>query len=507
MQAIESNRLRFYRELFHSWFDKGEVDSVALYVKDYPSLIFREMEFFLIPTIAKIIFDAKQSGGRDVYAMYFSNTKLLHEKLESFGILGRLCAHLRNFVLCTRSTLRRTLDALLHANLITCARDVVNVRVGLSDLHSLGFTSSLATTRDGQKFFVKQSIADPARIFYDMCDLLDVDVKKKEYVGNYHDLSITRFLPYEPNVKDARVFYRRMATLMALATALNLTDIHLENLLVHDQYPVILDFESLFTFKENQDLSDVESTLFVEQVSADFDGPIAKSFISALQGGAVRSKSFLHPFVVDDGSDNFRVSYRKLSNYESHNRIISGHRVVQPHHYLKTIISYFVKTMQGIRKNKLKILNLFSSVCLGSYRYRYILRPTAFYHFLFVRSHQPSEYMHLDAYWDKIRSKLDDVQVSHFCKSAKQEIIAYELEAIKNGLIPFFYRDSHTLNLYTIDSKVICHAFTQTLETNLVEKIHRISDRYIQENALIITKSLNKTGEIDQVARNAGWIV
>lgn len=61
---------------------------------------------------------------------------------------------------------------------------------------------------------------------------------------------------------------------MAVSVILNLTDIHSENLLVSDGLPVILDFETLFTFKETSSglidntITDVEATLFIEPVQS-----------------------------------------------------------------------------------------------------------------------------------------------------------------------------------------------------------------------------------------------
>ncbi|WP_441702325.1 DUF4135 domain-containing protein [Helicobacter pylori] len=303
---------------------------------------------------------------------------------------------------------------------------------------------------------------------------------------------------------------------MAVSAILNLTDIHLENLLVSDGLPVILDFETLFTFKETSSglidntITDVEATLFIEPVQELINNNTLdnkrRSIISGLQGGEVRNKSFLYPFVINDGSDEFRVSYRKLSHYQSHNRISSNKTIIQPHLYSKVIINSFIETMIRICKNKQKLLDILNESYLSNFKYRHILRPTSFYSFISVRSWQPKEYINWDTYWNKVELTLDNQQVNCFSKNAKKQIIQYEIHTIQKGLVPLFYRDINTCNLYTADLKTIKNTFRKPLIECIKNKISQISDEYIHQNVLSIEESLNLSGSINQEEKNIGWI-
>ncbi|WP_143407985.1 DUF4135 domain-containing protein, partial [Helicobacter pylori] len=163
-----------------------------------------------------------------------------------------------------------------------------------------------------------------------VCKILNIHTKKKSIYWQSDLLNIADYIEYNPNVKDVELFYKRVAELMAVSATLNLTDIHLENLLISDGLPIILDFETLFTFKEtysgiiDNTITDIEATLFIEPIQELINNNTSdnkrRSIISGLQGGEVRNKSFLYPFVINDGSNEFRVSYRKLSHYQSHNR-------------------------------------------------------------------------------------------------------------------------------------------------------------------------------------------
>ncbi|WRB72487.1 DUF4135 domain-containing protein [Helicobacter pylori] len=500
----EPNRLRLYETLFNNWFNLEEIVSIEKYISMYRYILFRRMEFFLVPTIAELIFNAKQNKISNAYKYYFNDTKIILNKLYEIGILNRVRSNLVNFTTLTKNTIEKSIEALLLSKIISCKNDIKSIEVEFSDLHSLDFTSILVTIKKNRKFFIKSSLTDPSKVFYDVCKILNIHTKKKSVYWQSDLLNVADYIEYDPDV------------LMAVSAILNLTDIHLENLLVSDGLPVILDFETLFTFKETSSglidntITDVEATLFIEPVQElinnnTFDNK-RRSIISGLQGGEVRNKSFLYPFVINDGSDEFRVSYRKLSHYQSHNRISSNKTIIQPHLYSKTIINSFIETMLRICKNKQKLLDILNESYLSNFKYRHILRPTSFYSFISVRSWQPKEYINWDTYWNKVELMLDNQQVNCFSKNAKKQIIQYEIQTIQNGLVPLFYRDINTCNLYTADLKTIKNAFRKPLIECIKNKISQISDEYIHQNVLSIEESLNLSGSINQEEKNIGWI-
>ncbi|GAA9828581.1 hypothetical protein VN0510_03370 [Helicobacter pylori] len=512
----EPNRLRLYETLFNNWFNLEEIVSIEKYISMYRYILFRRMEFFLVPTIAKLIFDAKQNKISNAYKYYFNDTKIILNKLYEIGILNRVRSNLVNFTTLTKNTIEKSIEALLLSKIISCKNDIKSIEVEFSDLHSLDFTSILVIIKENRKFFIKSSLTDPSKVFYDVCKILDIHTKKKNIYWQSDLLNVADYIEYDPDVKDIEFFYKRVAELMAVSATLNLTDIHLENLLASDGLPVILDFETLFTFKETYSgiidttITDVEATLFIEPVQElinnnTFDNK-RRSIISGLQGGEVRNKSFLYPFVINDGSDEFRVSYRKLNHYQSHNRISSNKTIIQPHLYSKVIINSFIETMLRICKNKQKLLDILNESYLSNFKYRHILRPTSFYSFISVRSWQPKEYINWDTYWNKVELTLDNQQVNCFSKNAKKQIIQYEIQTIQKGLVPLFYRDINTCNLYTADLKTIKNAFRKPLIECIKNKISQISDEYIHQNVLSIEESLNLSGSINQEEKNIGWI-
>ncbi len=112
------------------------------------------MEFFLVPTIAKLIFDAKQNKIPNAYEYYFNDTKIILNKLHEIGILNRVRSNLVNFTILTKNTIEKSIEALLLSKIISCKNDIKSIEVEFSDLHSLDFTSILVTIKKTENFLL-----------------------------------------------------------------------------------------------------------------------------------------------------------------------------------------------------------------------------------------------------------------------------------------------------------------------------------------------------------------
>ncbi|WP_029410836.1 DUF4135 domain-containing protein, partial [Treponema pedis] len=464
--------------------------------------------------ISLLIFRKKKLNAVNIYDNYFSApyTNLLKD-LKKTPLINLITFNITSLLKTTKNSIYNAITNLVKLGFISNENDIEEIRLELGDLHFDNIMSILVITKSDKKFFLKSTPCEPADCFYKICDELNIDYVRKDLLAITKNYTISNFLAYEPIVANIENFYNRIGMLMAVATVLNLTDIHLENLLVSSNSPVILDFESLFTFRNtvstiNFDLSDkaitdIELTLFVEEFN---EKKAERSFISALQGGEVRNKSYLYPFVLNDGTDNFIVKYRKLSNYKSHNRICNNKGIVKPEQYISIIEKAFKKTMEKVIKNKEKIKNILTKSYVNQFKYRYIIRPTGFYHFIYVRSWQPTELENPDAYWNVIAKKLENEQIKNFDKDIKKQIIKSEIMALKQGLIPFFYRDGTSNNLFDFQNTVIKNTFLSSIFTCIQTKIDKIDDKYIHENLRALKNCLNSSKTINQKKLNQGWL-
>ncbi len=205
----EPNRLRLYETLFNNWFNLEEIVSIEKYISRYRYILFRRMEFFLVPTIAKLIFDAKQNKIPNAYEYYFNDTKIILNKLHEIGILNRVRSNLVNFTILTKNTIEKSIEALLLSKIIYCKNDIKSIEVEFSDLHSLDFTSILVTIKKNRKFFIKSSLTDPSKVFYDVCKILNIHTRKKSVYWQSDLLNVADYIEYDPDVKDIEFFLQK----------------------------------------------------------------------------------------------------------------------------------------------------------------------------------------------------------------------------------------------------------------------------------------------------------
>jgi Domain of unknown function (DUF4135) len=130
----------------------------------------------------------------------------------------------------------------------------------------------------------------------------------------------------------ARRFYHRFGALVAVAYSLNITDLHMENVLAVDEHPVLIDFETaLYRFPDSLRPVDITLTGLVEQ-------PTSAAPNSGLQGGGACRRWGLSP-----GREQERpvVSYREphlhLANRRSHR---SG-ELIQPAEFRQDLLAGF----------------------------------------------------------------------------------------------------------------------------------------------------------------------
>lgn len=115
----------------------------------------------------------------------------------------------------------------------------------------------------------------------------------------YDEYAYEEFVAYKPcnNLEEVEAYYQRFGQLMAVIQLLNGTDIHMENLISHGEYPVIIDLETLIQqpmpverqsshhLKEITDtlFHHVTRTLFLPTNGVKIEDPI-KIDLSALSG-------------------------------------------------------------------------------------------------------------------------------------------------------------------------------------------------------------------------------
>ena len=480
--------------------------------KNYEYKLIQIVEQSIIPTIANII-DGKTVCYNDIFDS--SDESIWKYLNRDFNLQSIVERKLNNYIeVCIKNiseiqSLSNILSSIFQLN-----KEIDNISFGYGDAHKNGKTTGIVQFENGSSYIFKPNQEGKQNLSY----VLD-SVFKYFNEALYDNLplkivpsiSIKDWIisPYINQVSSAKSeaeikdFYYVIGKTLAIAVLLQFTDLHCENIIAHNGYPYIIDYETIFSITDEQDTSDssIENTLLLQ--NGNERGFF--SLISGIQGGEERLKSFMVPFALNDGSDEFRVSYRKLSNRKMQNRIYFNDKIVYPENYSDCIINGFTKLMNIFLKNKECVKNLILKNLNDFLLFpRVVLRPTKLYGFLIARAMQPFELKRGELYWNDIEERLKEKSIN--IDTGIDEIVSYELSDSKSDIIPIFYKDTHSTNLYMGNNRIVKNAFRQTIEDSLLSSLDCIDESYIKTACTKIKLLLESTKSIDYSKEIEGWI-
>lgn len=252
--------------------------------------------------------------------------------------------------------------------------NLTNIKLSTGDSHHQGNSVSILQFQD-KKLVYKPKNLKICKSFEKFIDwytnsseLLPISIPKGIYKDEYtyNEFIIPKFCQNEKEVEN---FYIRYGYLIALCYLLNLNDLHLENIIAHGEYPVIIDIETCFQasveMENNSIYVDLLRYLEVDSVSNSFLLPKQISVgsdddieLSALSGREVKlSKTFLAPTEVN--TDKFH--YENVPGYfagADNIPKLSDNEEVEVKKYRLKILEGFDDFISFIMKNKNECLDI-----------------------------------------------------------------------------------------------------------------------------------------------------
>lgn len=206
--------------------------------------------------------------------------------------------------------------------------NLTEIALSIGDSHEQGNSVSILSFDDRKLVYkpkdlsISKSFDEFVEWYVSVSDLLPIKIPKGIYKKDYtyNEFIAPQFCRNEEEVQN---FYIRYGYLIALCYLVNLNDLHLENIIAHGEYPVIVDIETAFQVSpamEKQTIYvDLLRSLEVDSVSNSFLLPKLVSVgindqvdLSALNGKEVKvSQTFLSPTELN--TDQFH--YEKVHGY------------------------------------------------------------------------------------------------------------------------------------------------------------------------------------------------
>jgi lantibiotic modifying enzyme len=278
----------------------------------------------------------------------------------------------------------------------------------------------------------------------------------------------------------ARRFFFRFGGLVAVAYALNITDMHMENVLAVGEHPVLIDLETaLYRFPESIRPTDVTCTGLVEKRSG------RSPFNSGLQGGGVCRKWALD---LQQEGRRTTVGYRR-PHYHADNRAFDGNGpLLKPARYSTDLLAGFDFAYALLSRERDWLLECLEPAADSMpVRVRHILRFTAYYVVHLFKLLQPSA-TSMDERSRELSSRLSSDPAA--VDSPLTAIVNSETQSLLMGDVPYFWTDLECRDLRDHRGLVEPGFFESSPLDTLREQLDRLSKSDHSEQRAIFEEAI-----------------
>lgn len=345
---------------------------------------------------------------------------------------------------------------------------VTSVESGAGDVHCKGKSVSIFTFSQGQKLVYKprNGLCDKA-----FAELLQWIEQKGFHKGFKIPKIIAdtgrtwcEFVAHDgcDQSRQLNNFYYRLGGLLAVFYALRATDFHCENIIANGEYPVPIDFETLFhidcvsTSPDKFDAANITEIgysvlnigLLPNKVWA------AGEHLGVDNSGIGGKSGQLLPVArqkcVDVETDTMHVTSEKgYFEAEQHRPLLNG-KHIDPHLYTDDIVAGFSHVYRIISEHKselqTKSLTLFEQVPIRS-----VMRPTQVYARLLFESFHPD----LFRSGETRRKHFELLQMDVKNRPALTHIVSTEIDEMLRADIPLFLTTPFSRDLFSSDGEKI----------------------------------------------------
>lgn len=375
--------------------------------------------------------------------------------------------------------------------------NLTGITLSTGDSHEQGNAVSILEFEDKKLVYKPKNlkISEAFEKFIDWyvnsSELLPIKIPKGIYKEDYtyNEFIIPKYCQSE---KEVERFYIRYGYLIAMSYLLNLNDLHLENVIAHGEYPVIIDIETAFQVSpemENQTLYiDLLRYLEVDSVSNSFllpkqinVGMESQINLSALNGKEVKlSQTYLSPTEIN--TDKFH--YEKVPGYfAGGNNIpkLNETDEVEVEKYNLRILEGFDDFIRFVLNNKaecLEVLKIFKgqkirALVKGTERYASMIRYANHPNYNREMKYRERLMMNIWAY-----PYLD------------KRIIKSEVRDLLFNDIPIFYSYADSRDLIDSHGEIYKNYHKLSGFELSVNKINRLSEKEIERQRTILLSEL-----------------
>ncbi|MEE4560654.1 type 2 lanthipeptide synthetase LanM family protein [Bacillus velezensis] len=439
---------------------------------------------------------------------FLESPKEILKVLKEYSVLARLIVssvekNINNF----KETLSRYISDrrdLIEKKFISDSV-LVSLNKGLGDDHNNGRSIMCLKFDNGHKLIYKPRSLHMDKKFEELITWINQKNFQPElkYAKSIDKKSYgwQKFINYRAcnKEKDIELFYERQGAYTALLYILNATDFHLENMIAHSAYPILVDLESLFQNKiEHKSYNGVDELAWDKiNNSVILTGMLPVSNYTGVEfdlsgiGGSGNQELPFESFDFQNvGTDNMKLVKTKQEYKGSQNQPLTSNDAIQPSKYINSIIKGFTSLYNLFKENKKELLNEDGPIeAFKDVHFRFIYRNTATY----------AEFLEWSLHPDYLMNGLDRSLLFENIWNKKYlqnlDIIFSEYNDLLNHDIPYFYAGINSKDLITSRGERISQFFEKESLTIVKERIKQLSTKDCKHQIEFIRQCFSNLSE------------
>ena len=298
------------------------------------------------------------------------------------------------------------------------------------------------------------------------------------------------------SIEELSRYYQRIGIILFINYLLEGGDIHFENLIACNEYPVIIDAETFIgNIEENNGKSAAEKVASLLRKSVLYSGILpfyswnnagdTGINMSAISGEEGQKFPIKIPFIINPKSVNMRVVYDYPVSKGNHNLAMLKGRFIQPSEFADKIIQGFESAYLGAMENTETLLRIIQQY--GELEVRYLIRNTQQYAIVLSSSYHPELLVDGGArnlfFYSLANGNLQNQR--------SRSLIEYEIEDLLSGDIPYFYFRGSKKNIYTWDGREVKDFFSKPALQQIEENIQNLSYKNLEQQTQYIKITFN----------------
>lgn len=298
------------------------------------------------------------------------------------------------------------------------------------------------------------------------------------------------------NLTDANEYMYRLGYLLFISYLTGCTDLHVENIIAHGAYPMVIDTETIFMnmysfqgylMNKAEGWERVLAQSVFSSLLLPFDLVANKKLdyvdISGILRGSDKNlkKKIKIQTIINKGTDEimFATQEQEIQVVGNHNIPMLNGEKLHAGDYLEHIVHGFEDAYSTLLNNRQAFISFISTTSLSKGRYRQILRNTSLYSKYLLASYHPiylkTTHNRREVYCH-LKGKKEYISKEH------EKIVECEIEQLMQDDVPCFYARYDSKSLYSVYGREIENFYSKTIREQFVDRINSLNpiDRYRQ---------------------------